>query len=121
MRKMNTIKTIKMAVAAMALALVAPHALAGTEVQDNKDMKGVTPPECSPKTWTVELGSGALLSNARDDAYAGYTFEPVQLTAALALDDVSLDNVAGGIFRGYSEFLFRGEYLAVSHGPGENW
>ena len=113
-------KTLKFAAAVVALALALP-AMAGTDMHDSKDMKAITPPECSPKTWTLELGSGALFSNVRDDAYAGYTMVPIQLTAGLAVDDVSLDNVLGGVFRGYTEFLFRGEYNVITHSPGENW
>lgn len=111
---------LKLATALVALALALP-AMAGTETRDSKDMKGITPPECGTKDWTLELGSGVLWSNARAEGYAGYTLEPIQLTAGLAVDDVSLDNFLGGVFRGYTEFLFRGEYNVVSEGAGENW
>ena len=46
-----------------------------------------------------------------------YTIVPINLTASLKLDDVSLDNFLGGCLRGYSEFFFRGEYEQIVHGP----
>jgi hypothetical protein len=59
------------------------------------------------KDWSLELGSGILVSDIRTDN-TGYTFIPVNLTAALKLDDVTLDNVYGGMFRGYTEWVLRG-------------
>ncbi len=50
----------------------------------------------------------------------GYTLVPANLTASLKVDDVSLDNVAGGWLRGNTEFFFRGEGLAVLHGAPES-
>jgi opacity protein-like surface antigen len=106
------------ALAGLALAAMASPALAGTEMKDSKDMKGMTPPEVCNPDWTIELGSGVQFSNVRvSDSYAGYTMVPTELTAALKVDDVSLDNFAGGIFRGYTEFLFRGQYDVITHGP----
>jgi len=121
MRKMNLAK--KLAGAALAAALLAcaiPAARAGTEMSDTKDMKGVTPPECGTKDWTIELGSGVEWSNVRAGTYDGYRIEPIELTAALAVDDVSLDHFLGGVFRGYTEFLFRGQYDVIDKGP-EDW
>jgi hypothetical protein len=121
MRSKNITKTIKIAAAAMAVALSVPHALAGTDMSDTKNMQGVTPPECGTKDWTIELGSGAQFSNVRDDSYRGYTLVPIEFTAALAVDDVSLDHFAGGFFRGYTEFLFRGQYDAITSGPEHHY
>ncbi len=66
------------------------------------------------KEWTLEAGSGLLISNVRSSELDGYTLVPAQLTAALRLDEDSPDE---GIFRGYTEFLFRGTGLAIAHGP----
>jgi opacity protein-like surface antigen len=118
---MNMNKMLTTAVAALTVACLAPHALAGTEMNDTKDMKGMTPPTCGEKDWTIELGSGAEFSNVRDDSYANYTIEPIEITAGLKVDDVSLDNFLGGIFRGYTEFLFRGQYDVISHGPEDRY
>jgi len=58
--------------------------------------------------WSLELGSGILFSNVRNpDDIRPQTAVPLQLTAALAVDDVSLDDSFGGWMRGYTEFLFR--------------
>jgi hypothetical protein len=125
MRNMNIGRLSATAVKAMLatvvlLALGAPRATAGTEMKDSKDMKGITPPACNPldKDWTLELGSGVSFSNVRSgEPNRPYTIVPIQLTASLKLDDVSLDNMAGGIFRGYSEFWFRGQYDQIVRGP----
>ena len=117
------------AVKAMLAALVlvslgVPHALAGTEMKDSKDMKGITPPECNPldKDWTLEIGSGTTFSNVRSgQPNQAYTIVPIDLTASLKLDDVSLDNFAGGFLRGYSEFFFRGQYQQIVRGPENHY
>jgi opacity protein-like surface antigen len=114
---MNMNKTCRAALAALAVALAVPHALAGTEMKDSKDMKGMIPPECGPKDWTLEVGSGVEWSNVRAGPYQGYTLVPVELTASLAVDDVSLDHFMGGWLRGYTEFEFRGQYDAITLGP----
>ena len=114
-------QAMTMALAAAALLLAVPAAKAGTEMKDAKDMKGVTPPECGPKDWTIEVGSGVEWSNVRAGTYAGYRIEPIELTAALAVDDVSLDNFLGGVFRGYTEFLFRGQYDNIDKGPEDRY
>jgi opacity protein-like surface antigen len=106
------------------LALCAPRATAGTTMSDSKDMKGITPPVCDQldHDWTVELGSGATFSNVRSgEPNRAYTIVPIDLTASLKLDDVSLDNVAGGIFRGYSEFFFQGQYEQIVRGPEHHY
>jgi len=106
-------------VAVMALSL--PRVMAGT---DAKDMKEITPPTCSccDKDWSIELGSGAMWSNVRSGApNQAYTIIPVDLTASLKLDDVSLDNFLGGWLRGNSEFFFRGTYNAIVHGPENHY
>ena len=116
--RMNIAKGLQVAIAGLALAITVPHAVAGTEMADTKDMKGVTPPECGDKDWTIELGSGVEFSNVRvQDYYRSYTIVPIELTAGLKVDDVSLDNFAGGFLRGYTEFLFRGQYDPIVHGP----
>ena len=114
-------QVMTMALAAAALLLAVPTAKAGTEIKDSKDMKGMTPPECGPKDWTIEVGSGVEWSNVRAGTYAGYRIEPIELTAALAVDDVSLDNFLGGVFRGYTEFLFRGQYDFIDKGPEDRY
>ena len=119
---------------ALLAALSLPRAMAGT------DLNGITPPSCcgstcgtSPcsassccgcneKDWTLELGSGVAWSNVRSgQPNQAYTLVPVNLTASLKLDDVSLDNFLGGWLRGYSEFFFRGDYDQIVHGPENHY
>ena len=88
-----------------------------TKSGDPKDLKGLIPPPCDEKDWTLELGSGGLWSNVRNDDDKAYTIIPISLTASLRLDDVSLDHELGGILRGYSEFFFRADYDQIVHGP----
>lgn len=102
-----------------AVVLSQSVALAGTE---SKDMKEIAAPAVCEKDWTIELGSGAAWSNVRSGhPNQAYTIIPVNLTASLKLDDVSLDNFLGGWLRGYSEFFFRGDYLAIVHGPENHY
>jgi opacity protein-like surface antigen len=98
------------------------RAVAGTE------MTGVTPPAtgqcsmCSEKDWTIELGAGAAWSNVRSgQPNQAYTVVPINLTASLAVDDVSLDNFLGGVLRGYTEFYFEGQYEQIVHGPENHY
>jgi opacity protein-like surface antigen len=106
------------------LSLGVPAAMAGTEMNDSKDLKSTTSTQCNPldKDWTLELGSGATFSNVRSgQPNQAYTIVPIDLTASLRLDDVGLDNMAGGIFRGYSEFFFRGQYEQIVRGPENHY
>jgi hypothetical protein len=68
-------------------ALAGPAAASS---EDAKDLKGLIPPPCGEKDWTLELGSGGLWSNVRTDHDKAYTIIPVSLTASLRLDDVGL-------------------------------
>jgi opacity protein-like surface antigen len=104
---------VVLACLALAAAFSLPRAVAGT------DMKEITPPSCgNEKDWTIELGSGVAWSNVRSgQPNQPYTLVPINLTASLKLDDVSLDNFLGGWLRGYSEFYFSGEYQQIVHGP----
>ncbi len=70
-----------------------------------------------PHDWAVEVGTGVQWSNVRVGGQDGYTLVPGTLTAALKLDDVSLEDRAGGILRGYSEFLFQGYGTALTTSP----
>jgi len=103
------------------IACGVPRAFAGTEMTKG-DMKEIAAPSCcSEKDWTIELGTGVSWSNVRHgEPNAAYTLVPIHLTASLKLDDVSLGDCAWGIFRGYSEFYFRGDYEQIVHGP-ENY
>jgi opacity protein-like surface antigen len=97
-------------------------AIAGTDMAtpppDNKSMTGVSPDLGTEKNWTVELTSGVGFSNVRSgQPNQAYTLIPINLTASLKLDDVSLDNFLGGWLRGYSEFYFSGEYQEIVRGP----
>jgi Lipid A 3-O-deacylase (PagL) len=56
-------------------------------------------PTQTEKDWSLELGSGVLL------------------TASYAVDEVSLDQFAGGFLRGNTEFLFRAYSHVITHGP----
>jgi opacity protein-like surface antigen len=83
-----------------------------------------TPPPQEPaatakteKDWSLELGSGVLFSNVRNSNLDGYTSIPISLTAAYAVDEVSLDQFAGGYLRGNTEFLFRAYSHVITHGP----
>jgi hypothetical protein len=67
------------------------------------------------KDWSVELGSGVLLADVRTDN-TGYTLVPVDLTASYAVDEVSLDDVWGGVLRGNTDFLFRSANQIVVYG-----
>jgi len=101
--------------------VAAAFALSLSPVMAGSDMKEIAAPvttcKCD-KDWTLELGSGALWSNVRaGQPNAAYTIVPISFTASLKLDDVSLSDFAGGVFRGYSEFFFRGDYDQIVHGP----
>ena len=105
---------------ALVAAFSLPRAFAGT------DMKEITPPACDSccmdKDWTIELGAGAGWSNVRSgQPNQAYTIIPVTLTASLKVDDVSLDHFLGGVFRGYTEFFFEGQYEQIVHGPENHY
>ena len=68
------------------------------------------------KDWSLELGSGVQFANVRTSGLESYTLVPVDLTASLKVDDVSLDDFWGGIFRGNTEFFFRGYGVAIPRG-----
>lgn len=106
-------------VCAVALAaLSSPRAMAGTEMT----AATVAPTANCYKDWTLELGAGPSWSNVRSgEPNQAYTIVPINLTASLKLDDVSLDNFLGGFLRGYSEFYFSGQYLAIVHGPEHHY
>jgi opacity protein-like surface antigen len=107
------------ALAAVALTLACSSSAVAGPV-DTK-MAAPAPCVCTDKEWTLELGSGALWSNVRSgQPNQPYTIIPINLEASLKLDDVSLDNVAYGLLRGYSEFYFRGDFDPIVHGP-EHW
>jgi len=65
--------------------------------------------------WSIETGSGILLGDVRTDL-KGYTMVPAFLTGSMKMDDVSLDNLMGGIFRGYTEFMFTAYGMAITDG-----
>ena len=77
----------------------------------------VAPQTETSHDWSFEAGSGVQWSNVRTTGEDGYTLVPGTLTAALKLDDVTLGDVAGGLFRGYSEFLFQGYGYALTMSP----
>jgi len=68
------------------------------------------------KDWTIELGSGVHFGNSRTTGLDSYTTVPVHITASLTVDEVSLDDFWGGVFRGNTEFFFRGFGVAVPKG-----
>ncbi|MCE0485226.1 MAG: acyloxyacyl hydrolase [Methylacidiphilales bacterium] len=107
----------------VAVCLAALSILALSPVKAGSDMKEITPnvASCSTNDWTIELGSGVGWSNVRSgEPNRPYTIVPINLTASLAVDDVSLDNFLGGWLRGNTEFFFRGNYDPIVHGP-ENY
>ena len=116
--RLVTMKMFACLFAGLVLSLVNSAAdPTATKSGDPKDLKGLIPPPCDKKDWTLELGSGGLWSNVRNDDDRAYTITPISLTASLRLDDVSLDHELGGILRGYSEFFFRADYDQIVHGP----
>ena len=123
---MNNARPLLCALAGLALSL--GMALAGPETtttsDDAKSMASVTPPPCgcTDKDWTLELGSGVLWSNVRSgEPNRPYTIAPISLKASLKIDDVSLDNMFGGILRGYTSFFFRGDYDDILKGPESHY
>lgn len=129
MRKMNVssvlpvsctgmLKSLTVCAVIAIAGMAAPHAVAGT------DMREVTPPACTctDKDWTLELVGGVSWSNVRSgQPNQAYTTVPISLTAALKVDDVSLDHVMGGWLRGYTDFFFRGDYEQIVHGPENHY
>ncbi len=110
--------------AALAACLGLLTALPVSRAMAGSDMKEITPPACgcAEKDWTLELGAGVSWSNVRSgQPNQAYTIVPIDISASLKLDDVSLDDVAWGIFRGYSEFFFRGDYGQILHGPENHY
>jgi opacity protein-like surface antigen len=108
-----------LALAALSLSRVQ----AGTEMAQS-DPKACDKPQscCSEKDWTIELGTGVSFSNVRSgQPNQAYTVVPISLTASLAVDEVSLDNFLGGVFRGYTEFFFRGDYEQIVRGPENHY
>lgn len=74
---------------------------------------GALPPA---SRWSVELGSGALVSNVRESHLDGYTLVPVELTLSRSFDTVYVENFLGGIFKGSPEILARGHHTFIVHG-----
>lgn len=68
------------------------------------------------RRWSIELGSGALVSNVRESHLDGYSLAPVELTLSRAFAKVYLDNFLGGIFEGSPEALVRGYNTVVMRG-----
>jgi len=66
--------------------------------------------------WTIELGSGVHFGNVRTTGLDSYTTVPVHITASLLVDEISLDDFWSGVFRGNTEFLFRGIGTAIPKG-----
>lgn len=90
---------------------------AEADVSPPVGVKSMTAPADSssvPYDWCAELSSGVAFGNIRDESLDGHTTVPINLTISLPLDEVSLDDFAGGYFRGYTEFLFRGMGQVVS-------
>jgi opacity protein-like surface antigen len=101
-------------------ALLSPMTTqAGTDATASSDLDKVNKAAVCAKNkdWSLELGSGAAFSNVRADNLDDYTCVPVNLTASLKIDEASLDNFCGGIFRGYTEFFFRGYWNQIVNGP----
>jgi opacity protein-like surface antigen len=116
---MNVLKR-GLACAAMGAVLSWGVLRAGTE--ESKSMASVTPPVCTEKDWTVELGSGVLWSNVRSgEPNHPYTIVPLDLKASLRIDDDSLDTFLGGFLRGHTEFFFRGDYDVIARGPEHHY
>jgi len=116
--KKSPFASIRLGLYAAGILILSPFfpAHAGDELSVPKELavsKAATP----PSDWSIEAGTGVEWSNIRASHQNGYTLIPANLTAALRIDDVSLDALAGGILRGYTEFLFQGYGDAITHGP----
>lgn len=57
--------------------------------------------------YLVEITSGFAVGNIRVDGLDGHNAIPINLTLGIPVDDVSLDDFAGGVFRGNTDFLFK--------------
>jgi len=113
----GTVRTL-LACLGVTMAMALPSAQAGTDMKAAPTMCSL----CDDKDWTLELTSGAAWSNVRHgQPNQAYTIVPIDLTASLKIDDVSLDNFLGGIFRGYTEFYFTGQYHQIVHGPENHY
>jgi opacity protein-like surface antigen len=111
--KMKNITTL----GALSLAFL----LAGTglvHAGDSKNIKEISPAAApAVSDWAVELGTGIEYSNVRTSGLEGSTHVPLKLSAILKIDDVSNDQFLGGIFRGYTDFLFTGYGRFISGAP----
>jgi opacity protein-like surface antigen len=109
----------------MLLTCLAAGVLLMANTRAGTDMKEITPPAtgtADTKDWTLELGSGVAFSNVRTGfPNQAYTLIPATLCASLKVDDVSLDNFLGGVFRGNTEFFFRGDYDFIVRGPEHHY
>jgi opacity protein-like surface antigen len=83
------------------------------------------------KEWSLEASSGVLIADIRTDN-TGYTLVPMSLTLGWAMDEISLDEYCGGVFRGNTEFLFRAfgdyvvdgiesQFVGMQYGPRYNF
>lgn len=82
-------------------------------VQASQAVIGKDPPLESPgpvtiTPWSVEIGSGLLWSNVRDQSIPGDTMVPVQMTLARAFQKNLLHEALGGLFEGTSEATLKG-------------
>lgn len=115
-------ETLRFIRASLCCALVASAivpALAGDKVADNKSIDNKKMVDCGltdEKNWSTELSSGVLFSNVRSDTAYNTTLVPVQLAGVLKIDDVSNDQLLGGVLRGNTEFLFRGDFYQTVWG-----
>ena len=109
---------VKLTCLVVVTALSLSRAMAGTDMKED-----IHPPSVAcEKDWTIELGSGVAFSNVRSgQPNQPYTVVPIQLTASLKLDDVSLDDFLGGWLRGNSEFYFEGQFDPIVRGPEHHY
>lgn len=115
----ETLRFIRAAACCALMASAIVPAMAGDKVADNKEIDNKKVVEYSgskESNWATELSSGVLFSNVRSSTAYNTTLVPVQLAAVMKIDDVSLDEFAGGVFRGNTEFLFRGDFYQTAWG-----
>ncbi|MEM1059087.1 MAG: acyloxyacyl hydrolase [Verrucomicrobiota bacterium] len=109
-------KMIKTSAAFLAVLLVASGLTRAGEIYvDEKQLEKT----CEFKDWSLEIGSGIQFSNIRTDRAYDTTFVPIDLTAELIVDDEAtyMQAVEGNNwYDGYTSFLFRGNYSAVTWG-----
>lgn len=113
------------------LTLISTSPLRADDALKSKQVVAPKHNRAENKEWLVEAGSGLLIADIRTDN-TGYTLIPGSLTLGWAMDEVTLDEMCSGIFRGNTEFLFRAfgnyvvngiesRFIGMQYGPRYNF